>query len=52
MANVRLTFLLSCTVCKNKNYSFARGKKRDFKVEIKKFCKACRKSTPHKEGKA
>ena len=28
----RLTFVLSCTECKNKNYYFAKGKKKDYKV--------------------
>ncbi|OGS40151.1 MAG: 50S ribosomal protein L33 [Elusimicrobia bacterium RIFOXYA2_FULL_69_6] len=42
---------LGCTVCKDKNYHFQRGKKKDFKLELKKFCRACRKQTPHKEVK-
>ncbi|WP_428067164.1 50S ribosomal protein L33 [Candidatus Proelusimicrobium volucris] len=48
----RLTFVLSCTECKNKNYYFAKGKKKDYKVELNKFCKKCGKQTLHKEGKA
>jgi len=51
-AKEKLTILLSCTVCKNKNYYYVRGKKKDFKLELNKFCKACGKTTPHKEGKA
>ena len=43
MANERLTFVLSCTECKNKNYYFAKGKKKDYKVELNKFCKKCGK---------
>ena len=50
---------LACPECKrrnystmkNKNYHFAHGKKRQYKVEVKKFCSACDKQTPHKESK-
>jgi large subunit ribosomal protein L33 len=48
----RIVVILACTVCKNKNYHFPRGKKKDFKLELKKFCKACGKHTPHKEVKS
>ncbi|WP_428897282.1 large subunit ribosomal protein L33 [Parelusimicrobium proximum] len=51
-SNERQTILLACTVCKNKNYYYARGKKKDYKLEKNKFCKTCGKATPHKEGKA
>ncbi|WP_424245485.1 large subunit ribosomal protein L33 [Elusimicrobium posterum] len=51
MANERITIVLACADCKNKNYYYARGKKKDFKLELKKFCKACGKATTHKEGK-
>ena len=52
MANDRITLALVCEVCKNKNYYVARGKKKDFKLALNKFCKACGKSTKHKEAKA
>ncbi|MFC1679603.1 50S ribosomal protein L33 [Elusimicrobiota bacterium] len=42
---------LSCTACKNKNYYFAHGKKKQYKLEIRKFCQTCAKQTPHKETK-
>ena len=48
----RITFVLACSACKNKNYHFARGKKQEYKVEVKKFCKACGKQTVHKEAKS
>ena len=47
----RTIITMSCTICKNKNYHFAHGKKREKKVEISKFCEACGKHTPHKESK-
>jgi len=47
----RISYVLACTVCKDKNYHYSRGKKKEYKVEVKKFCKTCGKHTPHKEGK-
>ena len=47
----RYVTILACGTCKNKNYTFIRGKKKEYKVETKKFCKACGKSTLHKETK-
>jgi len=52
MANERLTLVLSCSDCKSKNYYFAKGKKKEYKVEANKFCKKCGKTTAHKESKA
>jgi len=48
----RVVTTLACSTCKNKNYVFVRGKKRETKVELKKFCKACDKQTLHKETKS
>ncbi|MDD5255277.1 MAG: 50S ribosomal protein L33 [Candidatus Omnitrophica bacterium] len=43
---------LECTVCKNRNYTTTKNKKlHQEKLEIKKFCRFCRKHTPHKEIK-
>ncbi|HAU07528.1 MAG TPA: 50S ribosomal protein L33 [Candidatus Yanofskybacteria bacterium] len=43
---------LKCTVCKRANYYANRNKKKvERKLEYKKFCKWCKKSTPHKEAK-
>jgi len=52
MASEKINFVLACETCKNKNYYFSRGTKKDFKLELKKFCKNCGKSTKHKETKA
>lgn len=53
MATNTVVYTLACTACKDKNYSFRRGaKKRPAKkVEVKKYCRKCRKTTPHKEIK-
>ncbi|NQV88663.1 MAG: 50S ribosomal protein L33 [Parcubacteria group bacterium] len=43
---------LVCKTCKHPNYLTSKNKKLvERKIELKKFCKWCRKSTPHKEGK-
>ncbi len=48
----RIHITLGCTVCKDKNYHYARGKKKEFKIELKKFCRKCGKQTQHKEVKS
>lgn len=46
---------LICTVCKSQNYITERNKvnmetkSKKTKLEVNKFCKMCRKVTPHKE---
>lgn len=43
---------LQCSVCKRTNYWTRKNKKLvTRKIELKKFCKWCKKSTPHKEIK-
>ncbi|BFU95994.1 MAG TPA: 50S ribosomal protein L33 [Nitrospira sp.] len=43
---------LACTACKQRNYSTNKNKKNDpDRLERNKFCKFCRKHTPHKEVK-
>mgnify|MGYP001577204153 CR=1 FL=1 len=43
---------LKCSVCKKANYYTSKNKKKvERKIELKKFCKFCRKSTIHKEAK-
>ena len=45
-------FLFECTACKNRNYSSTKNKKQNpDKLELKKFCKFCKKHTSHKEIK-
>ncbi|HEV8339735.1 MAG TPA: 50S ribosomal protein L33 [bacterium] len=41
---------LACSVCKRRNYVTMKNKKNDpDRIELSKFCKWCRKHTPHKE---
>jgi len=48
----RITVVLGCTECKDKNYYFQRGRKKDYKLQLKKFCRKCRKQVMHKEVKS
>jgi len=42
---------LQCKECKSVNYRTQKSKGLEGKLELKKFCKKCRKHTAHKEGK-
>ena len=43
---------LQCGECKERNYSTTKNKKTTTgRLEFSKFCKRCRKHTPHKEVK-
>jgi large subunit ribosomal protein L33 len=55
MAKVKrsdMLITLRCTACKRKTYYTRKNKKLvERKIEFKKYCKWCRKSTPHKEAR-
>ncbi len=43
---------LACTECKRRNYSTTKNKKTiPDRLELKKYCKFCKKHTPHRETK-
>src|SRR5580692_13074454 len=43
---------IQCGDCKERNYSSTKNRKTTpDRLELKKFCKRCRKHTPHKEVK-
>jgi large subunit ribosomal protein L33 len=43
---------LACKDCKNVNYWSSKNKRKvERKIELKKFCKTCKKKTTHKESK-
>lgn len=49
---MRELIILECTDCKNRNYSTEKNKKNDpSRIELRKFCKFCKKTTVHKETK-
>ena len=44
--------VLACTECKQRNYDKMKNKKNDpDRLEMKKYCRFCRKHTLHKETK-
>ncbi|MDW7999317.1 MAG: 50S ribosomal protein L33 [Thermodesulfovibrio sp.] len=50
---MRDIILLQCTECKSKNYSTTKNKKNTpDKLQLKKYCKHCKRHTLHKETKA
>ncbi|MFO7928273.1 MAG: 50S ribosomal protein L33 [Candidatus Humimicrobiaceae bacterium] len=47
---MRQIITLGCTECKRRNYtSFKNKKNNPDRIEIKKYCKWCKKHTVHKE---
>ena len=43
---------LQCNDCKRRNYTTVKNKKNDpDRLELQKYCRWCRKHTPHKETK-
>ncbi|MFW6270926.1 MAG: 50S ribosomal protein L33 [Bacillota bacterium] len=47
---MREIITLECTECKNRNYTTTKNNQnvRD-RLELKKYCKFCKKHTPHRE---
>jgi large subunit ribosomal protein L33 len=51
-ANKKAIIKLACPTCKTTNYFTKKTKQSaEKKLELKKFCKACKKHTAHKESK-
>ena len=51
-AGVRDKVTLSCTECKQRNYDTKKNKKTTTdRLEMKKYCRFCRKHTEHRETK-
>ena len=51
-AGNRVGITLASTECKQRNYQTTKTKKNDSeRIEIKKYCKFCKKHTLHKETK-
>ncbi|MFH1776189.1 MAG: 50S ribosomal protein L33 [Candidatus Omnitrophota bacterium] len=49
---MREQITIACTECRSHNYTSTRNKKKTpDRLQIKKFCKMCRKHTSHKENK-
>ncbi len=51
-SDVRVKVTLACTECKQRNYDTTKNKRNDpDRLQLNKYCKFCRKHTPHKETK-
>ena len=51
-AIMRVKVTLVCEECKQRNYDTTKNKKNNpDRIELKKYCKFCRKHTNHKESK-
>ena len=51
-SEMRVKVTLACTECKQRNYNTIKNKKNDpDRIELKKYCKFCKKHTVHKETK-
>ncbi|MHC4197626.1 MAG: 50S ribosomal protein L33 [Planctomycetota bacterium] len=48
---MRDSITLTCTECSHKNYRTTRMARAENRLELKKFCRSCRKHTMHKEQK-
>ena len=49
---VRVKITLSCTECKQRNYNTMKEKKNNpDRLEMKKYCRFCKKHTLHRETK-
>ena len=49
---MRVAVTVACTDCKQRNYQTNKNKKNDpDRLEIKKYCKFCKKHTSHRETK-
>ncbi|MCL2555861.1 MAG: 50S ribosomal protein L33 [Firmicutes bacterium] len=49
---MRTKITLACNECKQRNYDCMKNKKNDpERIELSKYCRFCKKHTPHKETK-
>ena len=48
---MRQYITLECTECKHHNYRTSKEMRGTAKLELSKYCRFCRKHTPHKERK-
>ena len=50
--DVRVVVTLACNECKSRNYATTKNKRNDpDRIELRKYCKVCRKHTVHREAK-
>lgn len=47
---MRVIITLACTNCKQRNYTSNKNKRNNpDRMELKKYCKFCNETTPHRE---
>jgi len=52
VSDAREIIALGCTTCQRRNYTTTKNRRtHPDRLELKKFCRWCRKHTPHKETK-
>ena len=51
--DARVVITLACNECKARNYTTSKNKRtqQEKRLELRKFCKVCRKHTVHREAK-
>ncbi len=50
--HMRVKITIACTECKQRNYDTMKNKKNNpERLEMNKYCRFCRKHTPHRETK-
>ncbi|MDX6223789.1 MAG: large subunit ribosomal protein, partial [Frankiales bacterium] len=48
--DVRIAITLACEECRRRNYQTNKSKRNDpERIELRKYCRWCRRHTPHKE---
>jgi large subunit ribosomal protein L33 len=48
---MRVIITLACQKCKRRDYTTTKNKKKQKRLEVKKYCRFCREHTLHKEVK-
>ena len=49
---MRVTVIMACTECKQRNYTTDKNKKTNpDRMDLKKYCKFCRTTTLHRENR-
>ena len=51
MKNKERHVFLECTDCRNRNYTTHKKARAEYKLEMSKYCRFCRKHTAHREKK-
>ncbi|MBN1286537.1 MAG: 50S ribosomal protein L33 [Anaerolineae bacterium] len=50
--DIRIVIHLECTECRERNYTTEKNRRNDSsRIELKKYCRRCRKHTLHRETK-